>query len=134
MVSRAQEGGRAALSRLGHMVEAQAKENSSGEARWLHGRPGPRARQGGTGPGVVTGSHRRSIMVDGPSLAGGLWTISVGPTMRYSRRIELGFQGIDSRSRHYDQPPMPYLKPAFDFVVQSHAVNVFLEEIGKALT
>lgn len=30
----------------------------------------------------------------------------------YARRIELGFQGKDSRGRVFDQPGFPYLRPA----------------------
>lgn len=30
----------------------------------------------------------------------------------YARRIELGFQGPDSRGRVYDQPAFPFLRPA----------------------
>jgi hypothetical protein len=135
MVARAEQGGLAALSRVAHMVQAQAMVNASGEARWTNGRPGPRARQGGTGPGVVSGSLRRSIMVDGPtSMGSGEWMMLVGPTMRYSRRLELGFEGADSRGRSFHQPPYPYLKPAFDFVVQTNALGIFTEEFQKALS
>lgn len=32
----------------------------------------------------------------------------------YARRLELGFSGTDARGRSYNQPPMPYLRPAAD--------------------
>jgi hypothetical protein len=32
----------------------------------------------------------------------------------YARRIEMGFQGKDSRGRVFDQPAFPFLRPAAD--------------------
>lgn len=51
-----------------------------------------------------SGSNRRSIHTD-PG------TYKVGPTMVYSRRLELGFDGADSLGRIYHQKPRPYMKP-----------------------
>ena len=38
----------------------------------------------------------------------------VGPNAPYGRRIELGFTGTDSLGRTYNQPPYPYLRPAYE--------------------
>lgn len=58
---------------------------------------------------VETGTLRRSITTvttgDG---------VAVGSNLVYARRIELGFSGTDSLGRAFDQPPQPYLRPAFD--------------------
>ncbi|MBU6429515.1 MAG: HK97 gp10 family phage protein [Cyanobacteria bacterium REEB65] len=86
-----------ALAKGAHMVEAAAKKNSSGPP----------------GPNVVTGSHRRSIHVEGPKqISESIYQAQVGPSMIYSRRLELGFDGKDSLGRVYHQEPRPYLEPA----------------------
>uniref|UniRef100_A0A6H1ZRR4 Tail protein n=1 Tax=viral metagenome TaxID=1070528 RepID=A0A6H1ZRR4_9ZZZZ len=36
----------------------------------------------------------------------------VGSNVSYARRIELGFVGVDSLGRKYNQQPYPYLRPA----------------------
>lgn len=82
-------------------VERLAKQNASG-------RPGPN---------VVTGTLRRGI-AQTPATPWGLmgWQAKIRPTVIYSRRIELGFHGADSRGRHYDQPAYPYFTPAWNTV------------------
>ena len=40
--------------------------------------------------------------------------VVVGPTVPYGRRIELGYSGTDSKGRTYNQPPHPYLRPAYE--------------------
>ena len=78
------------------LVEASAKRHASG-------RPGPN---------VVSGSHRRSFNVTGPTVSGTTVAALVGPSMIYSRRLELGYVGADSLGRVYNQPPFPSLTPA----------------------
>jgi hypothetical protein len=36
----------------------------------------------------------------------------VGTNVVYARRLELGFRGMDSKGRHYDQEERPYLRRA----------------------
>jgi hypothetical protein len=43
----------------------------------------------------------------------GRWMSQTGPTAAYGRRIELGFHGVDSRNRKYDQRAYPYMEPGF---------------------
>lgn len=69
------------------LIEAASKRHASG-------RPGPN---------VITGSHRRSFMHT-TSGGGGVWSTLTGPTMIYSRALELG------RPDH-NQPPYPSLGP-----------------------
>jgi Bacteriophage HK97-gp10, putative tail-component len=46
---------------------------------------------GGDKPNIVTGNLRRSIMADSMKHYGmGVYSTSVGPTMKYGRRVELG--------------------------------------------
>jgi hypothetical protein len=81
---------RKGLVKSGGKLEARAKQNASG-------RPGPN---------VVSGNNRRGIGVvvqPRPWGAHG-WEMQLGPTMIYSRRIELGWHG----SMTY-----PFFGPAF---------------------
>lgn len=55
-----------------------------------------------------TGTTKRSIRSE-PGGDGAY----VGPTTVYSRRLELGFDGADSRGRVYHQKPRPFLKPGW---------------------
>jgi hypothetical protein len=93
---------------------------------------------------VVTGTLRRSIHVGGhAALTGGLGNakdlgkgemsaqrvnIRIGTDLEYAARIEYGFSGRDSLGRNYDQPPKPYLRPAFD----EHKDEA-IREVGAAL-
>lgn len=85
---------RMALTEAGAVVIRQAQVNASG-------RPGPNVR---------TGAHRRSFTMVGPVPIGpGRQEVQVGPTMIYSRALELG---------HPRWPPgvkYPSLGPAMDF-------------------
>jgi HK97 gp10 family phage protein len=61
---------------------------------------------------VLHGANRRSIHVEGPIPMGFLgYSASIGPSMIYSRRLELGFSGTDAIGRAYHQAPRPYLAP-----------------------
>lgn len=40
--------------------------------------------------------------------------VAVGSQADYSRRLELGFMGRDSRGRYYHQGPRSFLRPALD--------------------
>lgn len=85
------------VRRFGQLVETQAKANASG-------RPGPR---------VITGHLRRSINAS-TSIEGNAVVSRIGSNAPQARRLELGFTGVDSLGRHYNQPPYPYLGPAVD--------------------
>lgn len=100
-----------------HLVEAKAKANASGHP----------------GPGVVTGANRRSIYVDGPRREGiGAYSARIGPSMIYSRRLELGFDGADSLGRIYHQAPRAFLRPALDDA-RSEFDAIFAKHWGAAV-
>lgn len=76
----------------------------------------------GHGPGAhsqgrfetQTASLERSVRIVEPAkriLSGAKGTWGSTDTV-YARRIELGFQGKDSKGRVYDQPAFPFLIPA----------------------
>ena len=97
-VAGASAGARAAVTEAAHTVQRKAMDNASGAP----------------GPDVVTGSLRRGIQVTAvrPWGVGG-WQTTVGPTMIYSRRIDLGYHGTDAVGRVYTQAPKPYFTPAW---------------------
>lgn len=127
LVSAVEVATRATVVQAGHVVEAQAKINSTGPARWV--RQGGRwvNRPRGGGPGVVTGSHRRSIHVEGPRKMPGGWTVWVGPSMVYSRALELGHPRW-KRSGGY-----PYLAPALSFAQRVVFPTLWTKAWGRAL-
>lgn len=93
----------AAFVRIGVGVDLAAKANTTQAATFLireaqanfegaHEKGKPHV--GGDKPNVVTGDLRRSIMADGLRHTGmGGYETSVGPTMKYGRRVELGMEG-----------------------------------------
>lgn len=58
---------------------------------------------------VVTTRLRGSITHEVEELAG-----RVGSNVIYARRVELGFVGVDSLGRKYNQKPRPYLRTALE--------------------
>lgn len=66
---------RQAVAEGAALIERKMKENSSG-------RPGPN---------VQSGAHRRGIITIGPRFLGRMWEALIGPTMVYSRRLELEY-------------------------------------------
>ncbi|MBT2537195.1 HK97 gp10 family phage protein [Arthrobacter sp. ISL-69] len=90
----------AAFVRAGSQVDAAARANvtqasmilikdAQGNFEGSHKKGQPHV--GGSKPNVVTGNLRRSIMADGIThIAMGSYATTVGPTMRYGRRVELG--------------------------------------------
>lgn len=52
----------------------------------------------------------KSIAVSDPVKTGSTLTIRVGSNLKYARRLELGFTGVDSLGRNVNQAPRPYLR------------------------
>lgn len=121
LVSRANDASRLGVAECAHLLQRQAQINSTGPPRWKNGQPSDRAKQpNSAGPGVVTGAHRRGIRVVGPwNVSFGVHRALVGGTKVYDRRLELGYTGTDSAGREYDQPPYPWLFPAWEFMVRA---------------
>lgn len=81
---------RDAVVEAGALVEARMKEHAGEGGRHAVGTPTPASQ--GSGPAVITGALRRSIRVSAPipwGLTG--YSIKVGPTIIYGRRIELEY-------------------------------------------
>jgi len=77
-----------------------------------------------------TGTLRRSIHTEITSRKYNQVEALVGTDVEYAQRIEMGFSGVDSLGRRFNQPPNPYLRPALDEnqdAVQKEIANVFRE-------
>ena len=76
------------------------------------------------GPRRLTGAYFDSIQVvikGAPGYVEG----EVGTDAPFGRRLELGFVGVDSIGRNYNQPPYPHFGPAWDIIVS----KIFFEAI-----
>lgn len=92
----------------GHMLSTRVKANASTG----HHRPGaPHIPGTGPGPNVATGDYRRSIHPEFVHSVVGHYAF-VGTNAVQGRRLELGFTGVDSEGRYYDQPPFEHFGPA----------------------
>lgn len=118
VVAQADAGTKRGVSKAASRVQRKAQENASG-------RPGPN---------VVSGSNRRGISVE-PMRKVGIhaYETRVGPTMIYSRRLDLGFTGTDSLGRVYHQKAYPFFTPAWKDVVHD-LPHIYAEEWTKAIT
>jgi hypothetical protein len=107
-----------AIKDAAHVIQRQARANASG-------RPGPRVR---------SGTLRRSITIKYPKRGGGgVWEAMIGPTVIYSRRVELGFDGTDSIGRTYHQPPYPFFGPAWQFGTTIAIHRVWRDAVAAAM-
>ncbi len=61
-----------------------------------------------------TGTLRRSIHSEVSERTADSVSLAIGTNVEYAARIEFGFSGVDELGRRYNQPPMPYLRPAMD--------------------
>lgn len=92
---------RAVVRQYGQLLTTFTKAAASG-------RPGPRR---------VTGDYLRTIT----TVMSGNASYSqstTGTNAPQARRLELGFVGVDSLGRHYNQPPYPHFLPALERVEQ----------------
>lgn len=122
---------RVAVDRSSMVLIREAKRNASGPPRLA--KNGTKGARPGEGPGVVTGRLRNSITVIERGPAGRFgWQAKVGPTVIYARRLELGFTGTDSLGRHYNQPPYPFMAPAFKTLMAGEAERIFREAWAAA--
>lgn len=109
MADAADRATRQAVAEGAALIERKAKENSSG-------RPGPN---------VQTGAHRRGIVTEGPARHGNAWEARIGPTMVYSRRLELG-GGNWPAGRKF-----PYMGPALDWARGGPIAEVFRRQWSR---
>ncbi|MCS3924406.1 HK97-gp10 family putative phage morphogenesis protein [Methanosalsum natronophilum] len=75
------------------------------------------SRKGGTEfPHERSGNLLNSIRILGRSsdTKNGIVRVDIGSDVEYARRLELGFVGMDSIGRQYNQTPRAFLRPAID--------------------
>jgi hypothetical protein len=78
---------------------------------------------GHPGPRTPTGDYRRSITGETERRAGSVIG-TVGTTRPQGPRLELGFHGVDSLGRHYEQPPFAHFRPALSKIEGAYAAAV----------
>ncbi len=73
---------------------------------------------------MVSGTLYRSIIldVDKKKLVGKVGIMKgsekADEALVYAPRVEFGFTGTDSKGRHYNQPPYPFLFPAAEAITK----------------
>ncbi len=73
------------------------------------------AASGRPGPNIQSGNLYGSIQVDHTlGDADGWGAATVGTSVIYAARLELGFNGTDSLGRSYNQPPYPFFGRAVE--------------------
>ena len=151
LIIKMSEAARNTVVKGGAIVAKAAKEEftelavtKGGEARIVGGdgrfkgeRSGSKYRgpniSGMSRPHARTGKLRTSIGVHEVSQVGpGRWMSKTGPTMAYGRRVEMGFTGSDSKGRHYQQSPYPYMSPGFE-KARPELEALYAEECRKAM-
>lgn len=103
----ADEAARTSITEIAARVEAKAKANFEG----AHQKGQPHV--GGDKPNIVTGTARRGIRsgkLERVSLAD--YSLQVGPTTKYSRRLELGWPDSDGTVGHQVTRAFPFFTPA----------------------
>ena len=84
---------------------------------------------------VDTGRLQGSIHTEMLSADQNRATAGVGPdaSVPYAARLEFGFVGVDSLGRHYNQPPYPYMRPAFD-AKSTESTDIIKSSLREAIT
>lgn len=75
------------------------------------------------GPRLITGDLVRSVAMQ-MSAPEGNPRSEIGTNKPQGRRLELGFVGVDSAGRHYNQPPYPAWEPGLNEVAGDYAVAI----------
>lgn len=113
---------RGTTRKYGQQLLRQVRANASGRSGVTFTPPdgGP---SGEIGPRFQSGDYRRSIGLENGLLDGDPYA-EVGSSAPQARRLELGFVGQDSLSRHYSQPPFPHYRPALEKVAPEYVAAV----------
>lgn len=100
-------GAQAVTAHHGQLMLTRVRAHASG-------RPGPRVQEG---------DYRRSwslILNHSGTKAEAI----AGTNSPQGRRLEHGFVGPDALGRHYNQPPYPHAKPAFDETIPGYVASL----------
>ena len=127
---RIEQGAQIGIAQAGLAIERQAKINANTGTRRREGSriiPPKHIGPSGSGPNVITGTLRRSIRT---SVAFGFdsYIAVIGPTVEYSRAVELGSPRWKSGVKY------PYLEPAAIALIKSGKINrIFVGAIKSKL-
>lgn len=85
---------------------------------------------GRPGPDIETGQFAHGFQT---KTSNGGYTIEAWNDQPQAERLEFGFVGVDSAGRHYNQPPYPYARPAFEEIAPLYiqAMTDLYPEISK---
>lgn len=123
-------GGRAAASAIALEGEREMKRLLG---RRSHKRGTPTPSRPGQPPALVSGTLRRSVIVDRPRLVGPFrWRARVGPTVVYARIQDKG--GVAGRNHTVRLPARPYARPTSEAlqasgVLSARAAQAFYREV-----
>lgn len=128
MTFRIDNASRRIVERGGLLIANSAKRQFRGDTHALPNPPRPTRR---------TGNLRDSIEVKDVTRVGpGSWKSSVGPTMIYGRRVELGgsssYMTKKGTEVHVTTRPFPYLYPGF-IEAKPRLVELYNSEYRKAI-
>lgn len=124
-VARVEAATGAAAYEAGHVIERGMKQQITGGH--------PKGTKTGASPGGppenISGTLRRSIMTDFPvSVGGGMFEVTVGPTVIYARHVDLG------GPRWPDGVSYPYVQAGANLAIDSGQVEaVFLRSWARAM-
>lgn len=111
--------------KFGFLAQTKVRANMSGRSGVVFTPEGGEdAGPGGEiGPRAITGDLRRSVTVE-TAIEGATVRSVAGSNEPQVLRLELGFVGEDSLGRHYDQPPYPAWRPAYDDLAPRYRIEV----------
>jgi hypothetical protein len=113
--------------RYGLLAQTKVRANMSGRTGVIFTPEGSEdaGPPGEIGPRAQTGDLRRSVTTE--TVIDGVNVSSIaGSNAPQALRLELGFVGIDALGRHYDQPPYPAWRPAYDALAPSYRRDIDL--------
>jgi hypothetical protein len=111
--------------KFGFLAQTKVRANMSGRSGAIFHPEGEEdaGPPGEIGPRAITGDLRRSVTVE-TAIDGTTVRAVAGSNEPQALRLELGFVGTDSLGRHYDQPPYPAWRPAYDDLTPKYRLEV----------
>jgi hypothetical protein len=111
--------------RYGLLAQTKVRANMSGRTGVTFMPEGEEdaGPSGEIGPRAQTGDLRRSVTTE-TAIDGVTVRSTTGSNEPQVLRLELGFVGVDAIGRHYDQPPYPAWRPAFDALAPSYRRDI----------
>lgn len=111
--------------KYGFLAQTKIRANMSGRTGVIFQPQGgdDAGPAGEIGPRVITGDLRRSVTAV-TELDGTTVRSIAGSNEPQTERLERGFVGVDALGRHYDQPPYPAWRPAYDDLAPKYRAEI----------